>query len=261
MSVTFTGAVPVPKAQTSPLSVVITGAARGIGYELVVQYAQAHKDNIVFAGVRDTAGATLKPLSAYPNVHVVHLDVTDEASVRASAKEVERFTPHVDLLINNAGIFGPLEASDPLKTTVAQLESVFHTNVSGVLLTTQIYLPLLRKSVIAKVANISSSLGSNAYANHFGPVTAYGLSKAALNYLTTVFRYAEPKVTFLSIHPGWVQTDMGSSVGSPPPPSCPSPCRPSATTWPRGASPTVATISTPCRVSTSLSKHWRGVME
>jgi NAD(P)-dependent dehydrogenase (short-subunit alcohol dehydrogenase family) len=216
MSLTFTGAVPIPKAQTSPLSIVVTGAARGIGYELVVQYAKAYKDNVVIAGVRDTSSSSVKALSAYPNVHVVQLDVSKEASIRASVLEVERVTPHVDLLINNAGVFGPLEASDPLQTTAEALESVFHTNVTGVLLTTQAYLPLLRKSSAAKVANISSSLGSNAHANLFGPVTAYGLSKAALNYLTTAFRHAEPKVTFTAIHPGWVQTDMGSSVGSPP---------------------------------------------
>ena len=54
---------------------------------------------------------------------------------------------------------------------------------------------------------MSSALGSNAFANAFGaPTVSYGLSKAALNYLNTAFRYAEPNVTFLSIHPGWVAT-------------------------------------------------------
>ena len=217
MALTFTGAVPVPKAQTSPLSVVITGAARGIGYELVVQYAQAHKDNIVFAGVRDPSSSSIKSFGAYPNVHVVHLDVTNEGSIQSSVKEVQRYTPHVDVLVNNAGIFGAMEGSDPLKATAEHFQSVFAVNVVGALLTTQQYLPLLRKSSQAKVINVSSTLGSNSQVVLFkDPVTAYGLSKAALNYLNTCFRFAEPKVTFLSIHPGWVQTDMGGAVGSPP---------------------------------------------
>ena len=60
--------------------------------------------------------------------------------------------------------------------------SVFRTNVLGVLLTTQAYLPLLERSSVSKVANISTGIASNKYANIFGmPAAAYGTSKAALN--------------------------------------------------------------------------------
>jgi len=216
---TFTGAVPIPAPQSTPLSVVITGASRGIGYELVVQYAKAHQGNVVIAGVRDPSQAALKSLSAYPNVHLVQLDVASESSIRASVSEVERYTSHLDVLVNNAGIYGDLEAGDPTRVTAQQFTSVFTTNVTGVLLTTQAYLPLLRKSSVgAKVINVSSGLGSNVYANAFGaPTTSYGLSKAALNYLTTAFRYAEPTITFIAIHPGWVATDMGKASGGAPP--------------------------------------------
>jgi NAD(P)-dependent dehydrogenase (short-subunit alcohol dehydrogenase family) len=218
MAVTFTGAVPVPTAQSAALTVLVTGAGRGIGAELVVQYAKAHKDNVVIAGVRDPSATSNLSFSAYPNVHTVQLDVSSEQSIRASVAEVERYITRLDVLINNAAIIGDASAASPVKVTAQQFESVFSTNVTGVLLTTQAYLPLLRKSTVgAKVANISSSLGSNQYANLFGyPTVSYGLSKAALNYLTTAFRYAEPTITFLAIHPGWVQTDMGNSVGSAP---------------------------------------------
>ena len=113
-------------------------------------------------------------------------------------------------------------AADATTVTSAQFNEVFATNVTGVLLTTQAYLPLLRKSSNPKVINVSSALGSNIYANAFGkPTTSYGLSKAALNYLNTAFRYAEPKVAFISIHPGWVATDMGKAAGGAPPTSTP----------------------------------------
>ena len=61
-------------------------------------------------------------------------------------------------------------------------------------------------------------MGSNALANAFGrPVLTYGMSKAALNYTTTVFRYAEPNIAFIAISPGWVETDMGKGSGGQPP--------------------------------------------
>ena len=110
-----------------------------------------------------------------------------------------------------------MESLDPTKVSAAEFSSIFATNVTGVLLTTQAYLPLLRRSSNPKVFNISSNVASNVHANAMGmPLAAYGTSKAALNYLTTVFRHAEPKVAFIAIHPGWVQTDMGATGGSPP---------------------------------------------
>lgn len=218
MSFAMVGPTPVPKPQTSPLSVVVTGASRGLGYELVIQYAKAHKDNTVFAGVRDLKAKAVQALSAYPNVHVVHLDVSDEASIKSSVKEVERHAKHVDVLVNNAGIYGAPEAGDPTVATGAQLTEVFRVNVVGTILTTQAYLPLLRQSSNPKVINVSSGMGSNAMANALGkPSLAYGLSKAGQNYATSAFRYGEPKVMFLAISPGWVETDMGKAGGGQPP--------------------------------------------
>ena len=218
MSAAFSGPVPVPAAQASPLRVLITGASRGIGLELVKQYAAAHPQNVVIAAVRDPSGAAIQTAAAgFRNVHVVQLDVDSEASIQKSVEQVKRITPSLDVLFNNAGILGDDKAADPLTVTAQQLQAVFQTNVTGVLLTTQLYLPLLRQSPHPKVINVSSLLGSNGAANLMGkPTAAYGLSKAALNYLTTAFRYAEPKVTFLSIHPGWVQTDLGNALGAAP---------------------------------------------
>lgn len=215
-----TSNIPVPKAQAAPITILITGAARGIGYELVQQYAAAHPGNVVFAAVRNVESATaLASFAAqHSNVHIVPLDVADQANIHASVAHVSRVSNHLDVLINNAGIIGDADASNVLKATSGQLTEVFNTNVAGVLTTTQVYLPLLQRSTASpKVVNVSSTLGSNVLANMTGqPVASYGLSKSALNYLTTAFRYAVPSVTFLSIHPGWVATDMGNSIGAAP---------------------------------------------
>ena len=219
MSLTFVGAVPIVPPQTTALTVVVTGASRGLGFELVRQYATAHADNVVFAGVRHPETATeLQSLAKqHSNIHVIEMDVDSEASIKASVPLVERHTSYVDVLINNAAI-SPPEALAPLKTTSSDFDRVMHTNVTGTMATTLAYVPLLQRSKVgAKVANISSLLGSNLQAAEFGqPLIAYGVSKAAVTYLTTCFRYAVPDVTFLALHPGWVATEMGSVVGAPP---------------------------------------------
>lgn len=218
MALTFKGPVPIPAPQTSGLNILVTGAGRGIGYELVRQYAAAHKDNLVFAGVRDVNTDNVRSLASFANVRVVLVDVVSEESIRASVAAVSAEVNHVDVLIANAGINGTPSARNPTTVSVADFNAVFQTNVVGVLLTIQAYLPLLQRSSNPKVISVGSTLGSNQYVNVFGrPTTSYGVSKAALNYLTSAFRYAVPDVAFLTIHPGWVDTDMGKSAGGSPP--------------------------------------------
>ena len=216
MALTFKGPVPVPAAQTSPLNVFITGAARGLGFAFVQQYAEAHPGNIVLAGIRKPSPELTAFVAAHSNVHVVHIDVDSEDSVKASVHETEKHVKRLDVLINNAAV-SPQEAVNPLTTTAKVFNSVINTNVTGTLTTTLAYLPLLKAASGAKVVNVGSILGSNQYVNEFGsPLISYGVSKAAINYLTMCFRYAVPEVTFLSVHPGWCATDMGSVVGAPP---------------------------------------------
>jgi NAD(P)-dependent dehydrogenase (short-subunit alcohol dehydrogenase family) len=206
---------PVPAAQSSPLTVLITGTSRGIGLEMVRQYASAFTGNVVIAAARTPSPALTALAKQHSNVHIVTLDVSDEDSIRASLPQVEAVTTHLDLLVNNAGIHGPDDGRHPLKATKAQLADVFNTNVIGAVLVTQAYLPLLLKSSAPKVVNVGSTMGSNVNAAAFGKMyvsLTYGTSKAALAYATTVFRFAAPTVTFLCVHPGWIDTDMGSGT-------------------------------------------------
>ena len=91
-----------------------------------------------------------------------------------------------------------------------------HTNVTGPMMVTQAFLPLLEKSDHPKVINISSGLGSCSASPRFS-TTGYQCSKAALNMLTKCFADEKKNVTFVAIHPGWVQTDMGKSKNRDPP--------------------------------------------
>ena len=104
---------------------------------------------------------------------------------------------------------------------------VMNTNVAGVAVMTQKLLPLLLKGkdgkTVKRVMNIGSTLGSIEMANHINS-TSYRCSKIAVNMLTKTFALEFPDVIFISMHPGWVQTDMGSAQDRSPPVTIESSC-------------------------------------
>ncbi|XP_075796813.1 C-signal-like isoform X1 [Pelodiscus sinensis] len=209
-------------------SVLVTGANRGIGLELVRQLlGKANPPERVFAGCRDPAGerAQLQDLaSRHPNLVIVALDVTHPASIQAAAASVQEQLKGsgLTLLINNAGTAMPstLESETP-----EGMALVYATNVTGPLLVSQAFLPLLKKAAQespqtglscsrAAIVNMSSEAGSiqNIFLWHLGQAVSYRCSKAALNMLTKCQALAHGGDGILSValHPGWVQTDMGS---------------------------------------------------
>ena len=206
--------VPQPKPQTVPLNVLVTGAARGIGFELVRQYTAAHPLNRVVATVRDPsqAGPLTAFAAAHPNVHLVPLDTSDDASITRSLTLLPPDLTHLDLLWNNAGVMG---APTPLpQLTADTVNATLRTNVTGPLLVVQAYRALLLASPNQpKVINVSSELGATHLARPVAEwgVIPYGASKAALNFISLALATAVPEVIFLSVSPGWVGTDMGSS--------------------------------------------------
>lgn len=194
---------------------LVTGGNRGLGLALV-RALLARGDRVV-ATCRHPGKATeLNRLAGdHPGrLHVLPLDVVDPKSQAQLARELplvlgerDDGTPgRLDLLLNNAGVlhsgerFGKIEAR--------MLEDSFRTNAMGPFLLTQALASLLADG--AKVANISSALGSIASLGRFG-TPSYNISKAALNMATGLlgFALAERGITVLALHPGWVQTDMG----------------------------------------------------
>jgi NAD(P)-dependent dehydrogenase (short-subunit alcohol dehydrogenase family) len=218
----FQGPVPVPK-DDRPLRVVITGATRGIGFELVRQYASAKIQHKIFAAVRNTKAENLVALQKeFPDrIIIVGLDNTKDDTIISGAKAVEKHTDAIDLLINNSAIMG--ESLLVTDDTRQNFNAVLDANVTGTLKVTQAFLPLLKKASAtgpqSKVVFVGSALGSlngmPSLLPHmqsvFGFVsTAYNISKTALNGVNIHFAAAVPDVTFFTIHPGWVRTDMGS---------------------------------------------------
>lgn len=95
---------------------------------------------------------------------------------------------------------------------------VYETNVIGPMLMIKYFSKLLNESIeeknnsYGKIINVTSNLGSISR-NDFGNYLSYRCSKAALNMLTKCAKYELPSVIIISLHPGWVDTDLGSHSG------------------------------------------------
>ena len=156
----------------------------------------------VLAGARNPGEVV-----ADENLIPLRLDVRDPDSVGAAIAGIEANPGSLDVLVNNAGIYGdPTGAAD---YDLGEAHEVLETNVFGPWRLIQASLPLLRSSASPRIVNVSSGAGQLAEMD--GGHTAYRLSKAALNALTRTLATDEPEISVNSICPGWVRTDMGGS--------------------------------------------------
>jgi NAD(P)-dependent dehydrogenase (short-subunit alcohol dehydrogenase family) len=193
------------------LIALVTGANKGIGFEVVRQLAR--KDFHVFLGARNAENgrAAVQKLRGEgdANVTFLEIDVSRIDSVQHAAKEFSRQADRLDVLINNAGILFD-EDKDILKISAETLEKTLRTNTLGPLLVAQAFVPLLKKSDAPRIVNVSSSGGQLADgADGWAP--AYCISKTALNGVTSQLAAALRGFAVNSVCPGWVRTDMGGA--------------------------------------------------
>ena len=190
-------------AQESGMTVLVTGANRGIGLELV-QQMQAAGYNVIGTARKP---AEAKELNA-SGARVLQLDVSDSASVAALAASLKGEA--IDVLINNAGIKGHT-ASSFEETDFDQIAQTFDVNTLGPMRVTQALLPNVLASKGKIIVQMSSTLGS--ITNNRGGYHGYRASKAALNMFNSslALELAERGVTAIVIHPGWVQTRLGGA--------------------------------------------------
>ncbi|MGY1841875.1 MULTISPECIES: SDR family NAD(P)-dependent oxidoreductase [unclassified Modestobacter] len=136
----------------------------------------------------------------------VRIDVTSDESVAAAAAEVRERFGGLDVLVNNAGIAGPIGAVEDY--TGADLMAVLDTNTAGIVRTTHAFLPLLRESAAPVIVNVSSGLGSFAARSdesrieHSVPSLGYSASKVAVNMLTSVYAQFLPELRVNTVDPG-----------------------------------------------------------
>jgi NAD(P)-dependent dehydrogenase (short-subunit alcohol dehydrogenase family) len=191
---------------------LVTGANRGLGLEFVRQLL-ARGDRVVATCRQPGKATALNALAGeHPaRLHVLPLDVADPRAIAELQRELLLLADdgdRLDLLVNGAGVLHSGERFGSV--SAVNLDDSFRTNAMGPFLLTQALATRLADN--ARVANITSQLGSIANTTRFG-TPSYDISKAAQNMATALLAAAlrERGIIVVALHPGWVQTDMGGA--------------------------------------------------
>jgi len=192
-------------------TIFITGTSTGFGKLTAVTLAKA--GNSVIAGMRGINGrneAAAQELASLPNIEVVEIDVTSDASVKTAFESMLAKYGNIDVLINNAAVsgFGLLEAY-----SINQVKNMFEVNFFGVLRTYQAVLPGMRKAKNGLIINITS--GASGHTLPF--MIPYLASKFGVESITEGLQdeLSEYGIENVSIQPGVYPTEMnnGSKAG------------------------------------------------
>jgi NAD(P)-dependent dehydrogenase (short-subunit alcohol dehydrogenase family) len=198
--------------------VLVTGAARGIGKEVARQLAQGGATVLVSARDASHARSAANDLGAAGDVRAlrVDLDVADDASVQAAAAALEADPGRLDVLVNNAAAYVDwTETATGADLDVAH--QVLEVNLFGAWQLAIALLPLLRQSAHPRIVNVSSGAGSHGddqfgLTRRGGAAASYGISKAALNALTSTLaaELAGTGVLVNAVCPGLTATWSGA---------------------------------------------------
>jgi NAD(P)-dependent dehydrogenase (short-subunit alcohol dehydrogenase family) len=191
-------------------STLITGANRGLGLEFARQYLADGWQ--VYATCRHPGSASeLQHLTEASDhkLRIMALDVTDSASVKAAAAELDGQA--IDLLLNNAGVGGARGQ------TIGNIDyeawaKVLDVNTMGPLRVAEAFVDHVARSEHKLIVTLTSGMGSIAD-NTSGGAFAYRSSKAAVNMVmrSLAIGLAPRGITCVVVNPGWVLTDMGGS--------------------------------------------------
>ncbi|WJV65262.1 SDR family oxidoreductase [Pectobacteriaceae bacterium CE70] len=200
---------------------LVTGANKGIGLEIARQLGKAGLHIIVAA--RDRARG-MKATQVLQDEAIVArflcIDLTDPVSAEDAAADIHNREGQLNILVNNAGITD-LRDGSPGSANLDAVRRIVDTNFFGTLAVTQAMLPLLKKSIPARIVNVSSGLGSLALHSdpnwEYAPyrLIGYGAAKAAVNMLTVQLA-AELRDTGIKVNaadPGFTATDLNGYRG------------------------------------------------
>jgi NAD(P)-dependent dehydrogenase (short-subunit alcohol dehydrogenase family) len=185
-------------------TVLITGANRGLGLEFCKQYAAEGWE--VLACCRQPEKAD--KLAGIANLRLLPLDVADFTRIDSLAKEIKD-TP-IDVLINNAGIYGDISGHGFGQLDYAAWTRTLLVNTQAPVKMAEAFLPHLQRGKLKRLVTVSSLMGSIAD-NGSGGSILYRTSKAALNAAmkSLSIDLKDLGIGVFILHPGWVKTDMG----------------------------------------------------
>ena len=187
-------------------TVMIVGATRGIGLELVNQYAE--DGNKVIACARDIAAAEQLDALAGGSEHISieQLDISDPASIEAASAKIGDAA--IDTLVVVAGaVGGGRQSLDDLD--IEEWHSALNTNTIGPMLVARAFKSNLVASGNGNLMILSSQLGASTWP--LGGMYIYSSTKAAVGKVGKILSidWAKDPIIVSVMHPGWVQTDMG----------------------------------------------------
>ncbi|WP_396594090.1 SDR family NAD(P)-dependent oxidoreductase [Brevundimonas sp. R86498] len=188
-----------------PKSILVVGASRGLGLGLVAEHLKRGCD--VIATVRKPADEpALKVLPGTERLTIHHLDVTSDADIARLAADLPG---PIDVVFINAGVSGPRSVTG---ASPDELNAVMQANVFGPIRLAHALSDKVREQtgVLALMSSIMGSIGENTS----GGMEVYRATKTAQNSFARSLWLGSARsrgVTVLSIHPGWVKTDMGGA--------------------------------------------------
>ena len=193
------------------INYLITGANRGIGLALTEEVLR-NKEKVISLCRRSSDLTELISLqNTNPSrVELCEADVTVENDLINASKNID----HLDVLVCNAGIMGARGGMMDEDIDYNSISDVLMTNVAGPFFTIRAFLNKIKQSKNPKIIIISSLMGSQ---KHSGSESYfYRASKAAINNIMITFsnELRRSEIPIVSVHPGWVRTEMGGSFAT-----------------------------------------------
>ncbi|HXB41041.1 MAG TPA: SDR family oxidoreductase [Bacteroidia bacterium] len=185
------------------MTVVISGASRGIGKELINFFLQKKGVKII---ALSSHPEKLRTFEKKKNFHAVKADFTIEDSIYEVTETIRTITGEISILINNAGVLVNKPFS---KITSKELELCYRVNVFAPFLLSQQLLPLMGKKEKSHIVNISS-MGGFQGSSKFAGLSAYSSSKGALSILSECLaeEFKDKNISVNCLCPGAVNTEM-----------------------------------------------------
>jgi NAD(P)-dependent dehydrogenase (short-subunit alcohol dehydrogenase family) len=207
--------------QTAKKVALITGANKGIGFDVARQIAQAGW-TVLAAARNEELGteAAAKLQNEGLDVQFIHVDLDAPETATTAAESTRKKLGKLDLLVNNAAVSRQGDGP-PSNVDLKALRQTLNTNFIGTLAVTQAMIPLLRAAGKAQIINVSSELGCISQQTNcewkYAPVKvlAYCASKAALNMLSVqlAYEFRDANIAVNSVNPGYTATDLNGHRG------------------------------------------------
>lgn len=189
------------------VTIFVTGADRGLGRALSLEFAR--RGHRVFAGIHTSGTLQASPFGN-DSITPVLLDIGRDKSVEEAARVIAQHSPSLDVLVNNAGRLGDIEAPIDGELDFDDIQHSLNVNAVGPLRVTHAVVELMKLGSLRSIVNISSEAASIATQSWRQAWFGYCMSKAALN-MGSVLCFNRLRALGFSvklIHPGYLKTYM-----------------------------------------------------